>query len=108
MSIMFIKQRLFLIKPHVRKAEGGPEATIVLIRGVGAKWMSVVSFTPGPLYPHGKSPLYSLNRRLYEDTQPIWMFWSEESFLCPAKSLNPGSWLSSLRFNACSELAFSN
>ena len=49
MSIMFIKQRLFLIKPHVRKAEGGPEATIVLIRGVGAKWMSVVSFTPGPL-----------------------------------------------------------
>ena len=49
MSIMFIKQRLSLLKLHVRKVDGESEAIIVLIRGVGAKWKSVVGFTPGPL-----------------------------------------------------------
>jgi hypothetical protein len=28
------------------------------------RWMWAVSFTPGPLYPQGKSPRYPLNRRL--------------------------------------------
>jgi hypothetical protein len=68
---MFIKQRLCLIKPHVRKVGGGPDAIIVLIRGVGAKWKSVVRFTPGPLQNLGKSALYPVNRRLDEDTQPV-------------------------------------
>jgi hypothetical protein len=46
---MFIKQRLCLINPPVRKVDGGPEAIIVIIRGVGAKWKSVASFKPQPL-----------------------------------------------------------
>jgi hypothetical protein len=31
---------------------------------LGTSWRSVVSFTPWPLYPWGKSPLYPLDRRL--------------------------------------------
>jgi len=31
---------------------------------LGARWRWVVSFTPRPLYPRGKSPLYAFNRRL--------------------------------------------
>jgi hypothetical protein len=35
-----------------------------LILDPGIRWMWVVSFTPRPLYPHGKSPWYPLDRRL--------------------------------------------
>jgi hypothetical protein len=31
---------------------------------LGTRWMWVVSFTPRPLHPQGKSPRYPLNRRL--------------------------------------------
>jgi hypothetical protein len=31
---------------------------------IGSRWRWVVSFTPRPLYPQGKSPLYPLDRRL--------------------------------------------
>jgi hypothetical protein len=31
---------------------------------LGARWRCVVSFTPRPLYPQGKSPWYPLDRRL--------------------------------------------
>jgi hypothetical protein len=31
---------------------------------VGTSWRSVVSFTPRPIYPRGKSPRYPLDRRL--------------------------------------------
>jgi hypothetical protein len=31
---------------------------------LGTSWMWMVSFTPLPLYPRGKSPWHSLNRRL--------------------------------------------
>jgi hypothetical protein len=31
---------------------------------LGTRWKWVVSFTPQPLYPQGKSPLYPLDRRL--------------------------------------------
>jgi hypothetical protein len=31
---------------------------------LGTGWRWVVSFTPGPLFPQGKSPCYPLNRRL--------------------------------------------
>jgi hypothetical protein len=34
------------------------------ILDLGTKWRWVVSFTPRPLYPHGKSPWYPLDRRL--------------------------------------------
>jgi hypothetical protein len=31
---------------------------------LGTRWRCVVNFTPQPLYPHGKSPWYSLNKKL--------------------------------------------
>jgi len=31
---------------------------------LGTRWRWVVSFTPRPLYPQGKSPRYALDRRL--------------------------------------------
>jgi hypothetical protein len=31
---------------------------------LGTRWRWVVSFTPRPLYPQGKSPSYPLDRRL--------------------------------------------
>jgi hypothetical protein len=34
------------------------------IANLGTNWRWVVSFTPWPLYPEGKSPCYPLNRRL--------------------------------------------
>jgi hypothetical protein len=34
------------------------------ILDLGTRWRWVVSFTPRPLYPQGKSPLYPLDRRL--------------------------------------------
>jgi hypothetical protein len=34
------------------------------ILDLGTRWRWVVSFTPRPLYPHGKSPWYPLDRRL--------------------------------------------
>jgi len=50
------------------------------IRGLGTRWRWVVSFTPRPLYPQGKTPCYTLNRRLggpqsrsieYSELKPI-------------------------------------
>jgi hypothetical protein len=35
------------------------------ILDLGTKWMWVVSFTPRPLYPQGKSPWHPSDRRLY-------------------------------------------
>jgi hypothetical protein len=35
-----------------------------LILDLGTRWRWVVSFTPRPLYPQGKSPCYPLDRRL--------------------------------------------
>jgi hypothetical protein len=34
------------------------------ILDLGTRWRWVVSFTPRPLYPRGKSPWYPLDRRL--------------------------------------------
>jgi hypothetical protein len=34
------------------------------ILDLGTRWMAMVSFTPQPLYPRGKSPRYKLYRRL--------------------------------------------
>jgi hypothetical protein len=33
---------------------------------LGTRWRLVVSFTPRPLYPQGKSPWYPLDKRLGE------------------------------------------
>jgi hypothetical protein len=37
---------------------------VYLHSDLGTKWGWVVSFTPRPLYPQGKSPWYPLDRRL--------------------------------------------
>jgi hypothetical protein len=34
------------------------------MHGLGTSWRRIVSFTPQPLYPWGKSPQYPLHRRL--------------------------------------------
>jgi hypothetical protein len=42
-----------------------PRERIALrILNLGARWSWVISFTPWTLYPQGKSPSYTLNRRL--------------------------------------------
>jgi hypothetical protein len=46
------------------KAYWGSGYIVPCIFDLGARWRWVVSFTPRPLYSHGKSPWYPLNRRL--------------------------------------------
>jgi hypothetical protein len=46
------------------KAYWGSGGIAPLILDLGTRWRWVVSFTPRPLYPQGKSPWYPLNRRL--------------------------------------------
>jgi hypothetical protein len=46
------------------KAYSGSEGIAPRILDLGARWRWVVSFTARPLYPQGKSPWYSLDRRL--------------------------------------------
>jgi hypothetical protein len=43
---------------------------------LGTSWRWVVSFTPRPLYPRGKSPRYPLNTRL---SGPVWTTWRSEN-----------------------------
>jgi hypothetical protein len=42
------------------------EGIALRILDLGTRWRWVVSFTPRPLYPQGKSPRYPLDRRLGE------------------------------------------
>jgi hypothetical protein len=42
------------------------------ILDLGNRWRWVVSFTPRPLYPQGKSPWYLLDRRLGVSLHPYW------------------------------------
>jgi hypothetical protein len=46
------------------KADWGSGSIAPCILDLGTRWMCVVSFTPLPLYPHGKSFWYPLDRRL--------------------------------------------
>jgi len=46
------------------KAYGGRGSIAPRILGLGSRWRWVVSFTPQPLYPQGKSPCYLMNKRL--------------------------------------------
>jgi hypothetical protein len=39
----------------------------------------MVSFTPGPLYPIGKSPQYPFDRRLGGPPETIWTLWRKEN-----------------------------
>jgi hypothetical protein len=62
--VIKVKLSLCLTKHHAMKAywESGCIAPRILDLGTIRRW--VVSFTPRPLYPQGKSPRYSLDRRL--------------------------------------------
>jgi hypothetical protein len=46
------------------KAYWGSEGIALRILDLGTKWKFVVSFTPRPLYPQGRSPRYQFDRRL--------------------------------------------
>jgi len=61
--------RLFLkltkiVPVHTVEAYSGNEDIASLILNLGPIWSLVVSFTPWPLYPEGKSHEYPLNSRL--------------------------------------------
>jgi hypothetical protein len=46
------------------KAYWGEDVQLHSFFDLGTRWRWVVSFTPLPLYPQGKSPWYPLDRRL--------------------------------------------
>jgi hypothetical protein len=46
------------------KAYRGSGGRAPCIVDLGTRWREVVSFTPLPLYPQGKSPWYQFDRRL--------------------------------------------
>jgi hypothetical protein len=53
-----------VIKHYAMKAYGGSGCIDLRILDLGTSWRWMVSFTPRPLYPLGKSPRYPLDRRL--------------------------------------------
>jgi hypothetical protein len=55
---------VLLIEHHTMKAYWGSGHIAPRILDSGPRWRWVVSFTPRPLYPQGKSPWYPLDRRL--------------------------------------------
>jgi hypothetical protein len=54
----------FLTKHHDMKTSWGSGGKNLHILDLGTRWRWVVSFTPRPLYPQGKSPWHPLDRRL--------------------------------------------
>jgi hypothetical protein len=59
-----VKLSLCWTKHHAMKAFRGSGGIAPCIIDHGTRWRWVVGFTPRPLYPHGKSPWYPLDRRL--------------------------------------------
>jgi hypothetical protein len=59
-----VKLSLWLTKHHAMKAYWRSGGIAPRILDLGTRWRRVVSFTPRPLYPQGKSPWYPLDRRL--------------------------------------------
>jgi hypothetical protein len=55
---------LCLTKHHAKKTYWGKWGMAPRIFDFSTRWRRVVSFTPRPLYPQGKSPWYPLDRRL--------------------------------------------
>jgi hypothetical protein len=54
----------FLTEHHAGEEYWGSECIAPRILDIGTVQRRVVSFTPQPLCPHGKSPSYPLDRRL--------------------------------------------
>jgi len=63
-----------VILMHAMKAYRGIGGITALIVSLSTRWQWVVSFTPHPLYPWGKSPWYPLNRSLDEPQSQSWWF----------------------------------
>jgi hypothetical protein len=59
-----IKLSLCLTKHHAMKTYWRSGCIAPRILDIGSRWRWVVSFTPRPLYPQGKSPWYPLDGRL--------------------------------------------
>jgi len=61
-----VKLKLSLCFNWAPRHEGvlGSGCIAPLIINLGTRWRWVVSFTPRPLYPRGKSPWYPLDRRI--------------------------------------------
>jgi hypothetical protein len=57
---------LCLTKYRAMKAYWGSGGIAPCILHLGTRWRWVVSFTPRPLYPQGKNPLYPLDKTLGE------------------------------------------
>jgi hypothetical protein len=63
---------LCLTKYHAMKTYWGSGGIAPRILDLGTRWRWMVSFTPRPLYPQGKNPWYTLNRRLGEPQNRSW------------------------------------
>jgi hypothetical protein len=59
-----VKLSLCLTKHHAMKMYWGSGGIAPRTIDLGTRWRWVVSFTPRPFYPQGKSPWYVLDRRL--------------------------------------------
>jgi hypothetical protein len=59
-----VKLSLCLTKHHAMKTYRGSGCTSPCILDLGTSWRRVVSFMHRPLYPRGKNPWYSLDRKL--------------------------------------------
>jgi hypothetical protein len=59
-----VKLSLCLTKHHAMKTYWGSGGIAPHILDLGTRCRWVISFTPRPLYPQGKSPWYPLDRRL--------------------------------------------
>jgi hypothetical protein len=64
LSKLKVKLSLCLTKHHAMKTYWGSRGIAPGILDLGTRWRWVVSFAPWPLYPQGKSPSYTLDRRL--------------------------------------------
>jgi hypothetical protein len=63
-NVKKVKLSLCLTKHHGMKTYWRSGGIAPRILDLGTRWRWVVSFTPRPLYPQGKSPCYPLDRRL--------------------------------------------
>jgi hypothetical protein len=62
----------FLTEHNAMKSYWGRGYTAPRILDLGTRWRWVVSFTPRPLHPKGKSPWYPLDRRLGRSQSRSW------------------------------------
>jgi hypothetical protein len=93
-SCINIKVKLFLCltKHHAMKAYLWSGGIAPRILDLGTSWSWVVSFTARPIYPPGKSPWYSLDRKL-GGPQSRSGHGREKVFSLPMSGIEPRLWL---------------